>query len=153
MLGHIRKRVQVRRQSSVEFCKNSTAVSPCSSPLTTPTNELPPMFPVFNVNEDTMGEDEQMDVEEVYKTPTQKAIPVSQFHITDTNADAEPYKNTIKLINDLKIKRNSIKKQRLRKSRSGSGSKSEKDHQNQHMNYTRREYFLRSSSTDKMPDS
>ena len=98
-----------------------------------------------------MSEDAQMDVEEVYKTPTQKATPVSQFPLTDTNA--EPYKNTIKLINDLKIKRNSIKKQRLRKSRSGSGSKSEKDHQNQHMNNARREYFLRSSSTDKMPDS
>ncbi len=81
MLGHIRKRIQDRRQISFETGRFPTirTPSPSSSPLTTPTKDLPPStfaWPSLNPpSEDLNKADEN---ENDYETPVQKAIPMQR---------------------------------------------------------------------------
>ena len=137
MLGHIRKRVQERRQQSVET-RQASKMSPCNSPLTTPTNELPPKFPWLSQS-NSLETDEPMDLCEIYKTPTQKAVPLDGYdgHVNGERPETKGTEGK-----DLRSRRHHARKLRLQLSKSG--SKLERQQSTQH----RDAYFLRSSSVD-----
>lgn len=141
MIGHIRKRVQERRQQSFES-KPASNMSPCSSPLTTPTSELPPKFPWPN-QERSFDEDEKMEVCEIYKTPTQKAVPIDAY---GAELNCDPLKMKEKVDGkESRGKRPSVKKLKLQLSRSENRLARQKSIQQRGGNSR---YFLRSSSAE-----
>ena len=130
MLGQIRKRVQDRRQQS-----------PCNSPQTTPTAELPPTFAFVRNQGCSFETDESMDLCEMYKTPTQKAVPIEGFdvHTSDERSMEKERKDG----KDLKSRRPSARRLKLQLPKSGNKLVKQQSTQQREEN-TR--YFLRSNS-------
>ena len=118
MLNRIRKRMQDRRQCSYDPASN---ISPCTSPATTPTADLSSSFSwpsVYVPVDESNAED--MDEEEIYKTPTEKAVPLrccsEENHKTHTDSLARN--------SNLKHKRDRKAKQILKKTLSRQRSSS-----------------------------
>ena len=139
MLRQIQKRVKVRRQQSFET-KPVANMSPCNSPQITPTSELPPNFP-FLRNQSCSFEDEPMDLCEIYKTPTQKAVPIDVFGF-QTNEE-QSMESERRDGRDLKCRRPSARKLRLQLSKTSSRPVKQQSIQQREDNPR---YFLRSSS-------
>lgn len=147
MLHQIRKKVQDRKQQSFEG-RHSSCQSPRESPLSTPTSEFTSGFAWPNVESSSKDEDEEeMDINTIYKTPTQKAVPI------ESNCD-DIVNQTLKL--ELKLNRpNQLKarqtnrKVRLQRTRSGSKAcKESKMKEDSAKDDVRMEYLLRSNSVN-----
>lgn len=137
MLGQIRKRTQQRRQQSFESKQSSTA-SPCGSPLTTPTMESPTFWTNHGGCFDTQ---EQPDTCEIYKTPTQKAVPIEE-NFAESNI--APFKHEEKVNGGgNRSKRYNTRKLKLQLSKTG-------NRYDKHQLVQQREnrYFLRSKSAE-----
>ena len=140
MLRQIRKRVQDRRQHSVEI-KQVTGKSPCNSPQVTPTGELPPKFPFVRSKSYSFEEDEPLDISEIYKTPTQKAVPIDDVDMEAIDEQSiEKWRGDGR---DLKSRRPSARKLRLQMPKSGNRFVRQQSAQQREENYR---YFLRSNS-------
>jgi len=140
MLRQIRKRVQDRRQQTVEI-NHAAGMSPRNSPQVTPTGELPPKFPFVRSESYSFEEDEPLDICELYKTPTQKAVPIDDVDMEATDEQStEKGRGDRK---DLKSRRPSAKKLRLQMPKSGNKFVRQHSAQQREENYR---YFLRSNS-------
>ena len=140
MLGQIRKRVQERRQQSFDT-KRVANSSPCNSPQTTPTAELPPTLAFVRNHSCSFEADESMDVCEIYKTPTQKAVPIEGYGVHTT--DEQSLEKERKDGKDLRSRRPSARRLRLQLPKTGSKLVKQQSAQQREDN-TR--YFLRSNS-------
>ena len=147
MLHQIRKLVQDRKQQSFEG--RPSCLSPRESPLSTPTSEFAAGFPWPNNDESSSkGDDEEeMEINTIYKTPTQKAVPI-QCNYDDVTNQTQKLELKLNRPNQLKA-RQTNRKVRLQRTRSGSKAcKESKLKEDNAKDDVRMEYLLRSNSVN-----